>query len=58
MKIYNAKILTLLCTALFFFSVIPQVFAEGETDAAGTDLLGGFKFGVALGLTMDLGNND
>ncbi len=72
MKTYTKKALTLLCAALFFLSVVPQAFADEQTNDAETEVrneesgdraviptaLEGFKFGVALGLTMDLGDND
>ncbi|XCN74530.1 MAG: hypothetical protein Q3M24_07235 [Candidatus Electrothrix aestuarii] len=59
MNSYTKKTLTLLCAALFFLTVVPLAFAGDENSTSvNTELLGGFKFGVALGLTMDLGDND
>ncbi|MCI5125976.1 MAG: hypothetical protein D3925_16280 [Candidatus Electrothrix sp. AR5] len=59
MKNSTQKTLTLLCAALFLLSAVPQAFAGDEKlTGVNTELLGGFKFGVALGLTMDLGDND
>ncbi|WP_339136085.1 MAG: hypothetical protein WGN25_19705 [Candidatus Electrothrix sp. GW3-4] len=75
MDTYTPKTTIFLCAVLFFLAVAPQVFAEDQTNDAGTEvgngatgseestganteLLGGFKFGVALGLTMDLGDNN
>ncbi|MCI5167097.1 MAG: hypothetical protein D3903_13635 [Candidatus Electrothrix sp. GM3_4] len=80
MKTNLQKKTTFLCAALFFFSVVPQAFADdvttnNATEVTGTEagnvitgdkrekavnveLLGGFNFGIALGLTMDVGSNE
>jgi hypothetical protein len=80
MKTNFQKTTTFLCAALFFFSVVPQAFADDVTTnnatggsstdigngitgdkkekAINTEILGGFNFGIALGLTMDIGSDE